>query len=294
MSKNMLFIVNPVSGRANMKTELLDVIDLFTKNDYIVTVYTTQCKGDATAFCEKNVYKYDIVVCSGGDGTLNEVVTAIINSEHDIKVGYIPSGTTNDFANSIGISKNIHEAAANILNENEFSCDVGLINDKNFLYVAAFGIFTNVSYSTPQEAKNFLGGFAYLLESAKCLTDIKSYRLKILANGMTIEDDFIFGMISNSNSVGGFKNLTSQKVELNDGLFEVLLVKMPANIIEFRKVMKDLLSHNLDSEHIYRFLSSSIDVLSESELTWSIDGEFGGDLTLVSIKNLKEAITIML
>ena len=173
--------------------------------------------------------EYDIVVCSGGDGTLDEVVTGMIRSGFRTPIGYIPAGSTNDFGGSLGLPKNMVHAAETIVKGNDFACDVGSFNQDIFVYIAAFGLFTDVSYETGQDMKNVLGHMAYLLEGMKRLPAIRSYPMRVTYDDTTIVDDFIFGMITNSVSVGGFKRITGKNVKLDDGVFEVTLIKRPKN-----------------------------------------------------------------
>ena len=201
--KKMLFIYNPNAGTGVLKPKLSDVLDIFVKAGYEVTVYPTQCYHDAMAKAESYTENYDVVVCSGGDGTLDEVVTAMARRKDPVPIGYIPTGTTNDFANSLHISKDLLEAADTAANGVPFPCDVGVFNDDYFVYIAAFGLFTDVSYETKQSVKNVLGHLAYVLEGTKRLFNIPSYHIKITHDGETLEDDFVFGMVTNSRSVGG-------------------------------------------------------------------------------------------
>lgn len=241
----------------------------------------------------KNAKKYDLVVCSGGDGTLDEVVTGMEQSEVNVPIGYIPAGSTNDFANSLGIPKNMDEAARVAVNGTPFPCDVGGFNGDTFVYVAAFGLFTEVSYQTSQQMKNILGHAAYILEGAKHLMDITSYRMKVSHDGEIIEDEFIYGMVTNSISVGGFKGISGPDVLLDDGLFEVTLIKNPKNPIELNKILAGLANRENDNELIYSFKTSEMHVESEEEVPWTLDGEFGGSHTDLTITNLNKQITIM-
>ena len=206
--KKMLFIYNPNSGMGLLKPKLSDVLDIFVKGGYEVTVYPTQKYHDAVRKMGEYEEQYDLVACSGGDGTLDEVVTGMMKREKKVPIGYIPAGTTNDFASSLHISKNMLEAADTVVNGVPFACDVGEFNEDYFVYIAAFGLFTDVSYETKQSMKNVLGHLAYILEGTKRIFNIPSYRIKVTHDGETIEDEFIYGMVTNSRSVGGFKGIT--------------------------------------------------------------------------------------
>lgn len=291
--KKLLFILNPHAGKAQIKDRLLQIVDLMVKKGYDVTVYPTQAKRDALKMVQRRAEEFDLIVCSGGDGTLDEAVSGMMLSGKKVPLGYIPAGSTNDFANSLKIPKDMVKAAEIAVSGQKFACDIGMFNQKPFVYVAAFGMFTAVSYKTRQEWKNILGHAAYLLEGVKSLTEITSYHLRVECAGRVIEDEFIYGMITNSNSVGGFKNMTGKNVLLDDGKFEVTLIKMPKNIVELNAILGSLTNLIDDTELIYSFKSDCITFLSEENVSWTLDGEYGGSLHEVTIKNIKQALEIM-
>ncbi len=291
--KKMLFIYNPNAGTGLLKPKLSDVLDIFVKGGYEVTVYPTQRYHDALAKMKSYGEEYDLVVCSGGDGTLDEVVTGMLFREKQVPIGYIPTGTTNDFANSLHISRNILEAADTAVNGVPFSCDVGVFNDDYFIYIAAFGLFTDVSYETKQSMKNVLGHLAYVLEGAKRLFNIPSYQIKVTYEDGVIEDEFIFGMVTNSRSVGGFKGIVGRDIVFDDGEFEVTLIKMPKNPIELNEIVASLLIKQIDSKHMYSFKSGNVQFESLEEIPWTLDGEFGGEHDKVIVKNKKQGLQIM-
>ncbi len=291
----LLLIINPKSGKGTIRSRLLDVTDIFIKEGYDVTIYISQQRGDARHKVEKTARYYDLVVCSGGDGTLDEVISGMMESERKCPIGYIPSGSTNDFANSLKIPKNIVTAAKRITEFNEFLCDIGCFNNDYFVYVAAFGLFTDVSYETNQDMKNLLGHMAYLLEGAKKLTNIKSYHLTAKIDDETeISGEFIYGMITNSTSVGGFKNITGKNVRLDDGLFEVTLVRMPKNIVELQAIMSALVTQTPDDKYFFQTRARKIELVSEEPFPWALDGEYGGEHTEVSIRNAEKALTLLI
>lgn len=291
--KKMLFIYNPNAGTGLLKPKLSDVIDIFVKGGYDVTTYPTQCYHDALAKMESYTEDYDIVVCSGGDGTLDEVVTGMCKREKKVPIGYIPAGSTNDFANSLHISKDMLEAADTAANGVPFACDVGAFNDDYFVYVAAFGLFTDVSYETKQSMKNVLGHLAYVLEGTKRIFNIPSYHIKVTYDGNEIEDDFVYGMVTNSRSVGGFKGIIGKNVAFDDGVFEVTLIKMPKNPIELNEIIASLVIRQIDSKHMYSFRSGNIKFESVEEIPWTLDGEFGGEHDEVVVLNKKQELQIM-
>ena len=293
MSKKLLFVFNPKSGKGLIKNYLVDIVDTMVKADYEVTVYTTQAQGDAIHKVEKEAAKYDLVVCSGGDGTLDEVVTGMNRSEAERPIGYIPAGSTNDFANSLGIPKDMVKATYTAVHGKEFPCDVGYFNGDTFVYVAAFGLFTEVSYQTPQHWKNILGHAAYILEGAKRLHDIPSYVMKVEHDGEVFTDKFIFGMVTNSISVGGFRGMTGEDVKLDDGVFEVTLIKSPQTPLELNEILASLTKLIDDTDLIYSFKTSELRITTEEKVAWTLDGEFGGEHEELVIKNLKQKIQIM-
>lgn len=291
----MLFIYNPHAGKGKIKNRLSDIIELFVRSSYEVVVYATLGKKDAQKVVMEcmNREKFELVVCSGGDGTLNEVISGIMLGGQQAKIGYIPSGTTNDFAYSLNLPKNMIKAAQVVLRGEVFPCDVGSINGEYFTYTAAFGLFTDASYETPQTSKNMLGRLAYILEGVKRLPNWKSYYMEIVCEDQVICDNFIYGMVTNSNSIGGFKGLAGKDVLLDDGLFEGIFIKMPQNMLDFQSIINDLLTGNLNSDQIFSFPVKNIQLTSEEPVTWAIDGEYGGEFQTVTIKNHKQVLTIM-
>lgn len=296
--RRILFIVNPKSGKANIKNSLLGIIDIFTKYECFTTVYITQRAKEATEIVRKYGLGYDIIVCSGGDGTLDEVVSGVMELEKKIPIGYIPCGSTNDFAKSMGISLDNMEAARTIMKGGQFKCDVGFFNDSHFTYVAAFGVFTEVSYSTPQQTKNMLGHLAYILEGAKSLASIKAYQVKVSCvnaesgQNLIIEDDILLGMITNSLSVAGMKRYKEEQVLFDDGLFEVILIKQPKNMIELNAILGSLLLNDYNTEYMYSFKTDELTVESSEEINWTLDGEFGGCVKKAKIRNIKTGFSL--
>ena len=293
MSEKVLFIFNPHSGKGLIREDLLDIIDTMVKAGFDLTVYTTQSQGDAIRKLEQDAGKFDRIICSGGDGTLDEVVTGIIRSGANVPIGYIPAGSTNDFANSLGIPKEMCLAAQTAVAGTRFPCDVGYFNGDTFVYVAAFGLFTEVSYKTSQQMKNALGHVAYILEGVKHLHDIPSCQMQVEYDGQVIQDTFIFGMVTNSISVGGFKGITGSDVKLDDGVFEVTLIKNPKNPIELNEILACLTNLIDDSDLIYTFKTNEIHFTSKEEVAWTRDREFGGKHDNRVSKNLKQRVNIL-
>lgn len=291
--KKMLFIYNPNSGMGLLKPKLSDVLDIFVKGGYEVTVYPTQKYHDAVRKMGEYEEQYDLVACSGGDGTLDEVVTGMMKREDKVPIGYIPAGTTNDFASSLHISKNMLEAADTVVNGVPFACDVGEFNEDYFVYIAAFGLFTDVSYETKQSMKNVLGHLAYILEGTKRIFNIPSYRIKVTHDGETIEDEFIYGMVTNSRSVGGFKGITGKNVVFDDGKFEVTLFKTPRNPMELNEILGALALRKINPKWMYSFKTNEVHFETEEEIPWTLDGEFGGVHEEVVVKDCQKALEIM-
>ena len=293
MGKKLLFIYNPKAGKAQIKSKLADILDIFAEAEYEITVVPTRKRDDARLATAGRSKKYDLVVCSGGDGTLDEVVTGMMQSGFRTPIGYIPAGSTNDFGGSLGLPKNMVQAAQTIVSGRNFPCDVGSFNTDTFVYIAAFGLFTDVSYETEQEVKNVLGHMAYLLEGMKRLSAIRSFPMKVSYDDQVIEDDFIFGMITNSTSVGGFKNITGKNVKLDDGVFEVTLIRRPKNPIELNNIMISLVNRDVDMGAMYCFRTDRVVLESKEPVAWTLDGENGGNHERVEIRNLHQAIEIM-
>ena len=290
----MLFVFNPKAGKGKIKTHLLDIVDIFSSHDYEIIIRSTQAPRDAYEKAKEYANSVDMIVCSGGDGTLDEVVTGIMEAESNVPIGYIPAGSTNDFANSLFMPKNMTKVAEMIMEEELYHCDIGRFNQKTFAYVAAFGLFTDVSYETDQDLKNVLGHVAYVLEGVKRLFDIKSYHMKVTSDEVQAEDDFIVGMITNSRSVGGFKNLTGKNVDMNDGLFEVTLIAHPKNPLQLQEIITALVMAEDNTDLIYSFKTKKLTIESDEEVPWTLDGEFGGDHCYVDIENRHKALNLYL
>lgn len=290
--KKILFIFNPAAGRGKIKGKLFDIISTFVKHGFKVTVFPTQNKGDAAAIITRETESYDVLVCGGGDGTLNEVISGEMYSKKSIPIGYIPAGSMNDVAHSLKISREVKSAVKNIITGSPRAMDVGKFNDKYFIYVAAFGAFTDVSYTTSQKNKNVIGILSYYLEGIKKITDLKARHVRVQYENVIIEDDFIDGMITNSLYVAGFKNVNYEKTSLNDGMFELLLIKMPKNIIELQAIISALINVKINEDYMYYVQASNITITSD-EMEWTLDGEFGGTYDRVEISNCNNAVEII-
>lgn len=292
--KKMLFIVNPKSGREQIRSKLLEVLDLFSAAGYEIQIHITQRQKDAAEAAARWGQEKDLVVCSGGDGTLNEVISGMMELPRTPLLGYIPSGSTNDYASSLEIPKQTMDAARNVLEGQPFPIDVGkFCKDRYFVYIAAFGAFTEISYQTSQDKKNLLGHQAYMLEGVKGLGALKSHRMKVEWDGNVLEEEFIFGMVTNTISVGGFKGLVTQSVALNDGEFEVLLIRNPRTPRDLSNIISYMFLKEEPNDYVFKFRAGHIRITSEEPVDWVLDGEFGGSRLEVEVENLKERIQIL-
>lgn len=291
--KKLLFVFNPNAGKSTIKESLCDIIDIFTKGGYEVTAYPTQARLDGFQKILEDASKYDLVVSSGGDGTMSESIKGIMNSGANVPIGYIPAGTVNDFAHSMDISKNMIDAANAVVKGVPFAYDVGSFNGDYFCYVAAFGAFTDVSYETPQSTKNIFGHLAYLIEGVKRIKTLEAYDITVEHDGEVYRDDFIVGLISNTISIAGLSNLVAEGVVFDDGLFEVTLIKTPNSPLELSKILNCIIMKNLDPKYFYTFKTSRVRFTSEQEIKWTLDGESGGSYTVADIEAMRQAVKII-
>ncbi|MBR3791657.1 MAG: YegS/Rv2252/BmrU family lipid kinase [Clostridia bacterium] len=292
-TKNLLLIMNPCAGTKKANKYLTDILVLFAKHGYNNTVYITEAVGDAKHFAEQNAINFDLIVAIGGDGTFNEVVEGVLKSGADVEIGYIPSGSTNDFANSLKLSKDILKAANDIMNGTPKEIDIGSFNGRNFSYVASFGAFTEIAYKTPQNVKNSLGYLAYALEGIKDIANLKSKHLRFVADGVVIEDDFIFGAICNSTSVGGVINLDPKLVDLSDGMFELLLIRLPKDFFELNEIVIALSSKKYKTKMITFISVKNIIIETKEKINWTLDGEFACGEEIIKVENINKAIKII-
>lgn len=294
--KKLFFIVNLIAGKATIGAVIGEILDEFTKAEYEVTVHITQSGTDAR---DKSRYAcqngYDLIVCAGGDGTLSQCFHGIMESERQLPIGYIPAGSTNDFARTLGIPKTPMESVKWITKGVPVKIDIGRFNNRYFSYIAAFGAFTNVTYETSQQVKNVLGHASYILNGLSQISNLRSKLMRIEFNGNVLEGDYIFGMVTNSGSVAGL--LSMNDFLLDDGVFEVTLIKKPANIVQLQKIVHSLLniSEEIDNEYVRFFRTNKITftALNDEQISWTLDGEFGGDLSVNVVENRCKAIEIM-
>ena len=291
--RKLLLIINPVAGRNQAQADLFKMVRVFAEHDCEVTVYPTRGPQDCTRKVLADAGRFDLVVCCGGDGTLNEMVSGMMQREEPVPMGYIPLGSTNDFAASLHLPSHVEEAALRCVEGTAFHMDVGSLNDRYFNYIAAFGAFTEASYATPQQIKNALGHLAHILERGKRLGPLQPIHVRITADGETFEEDYLFGAVTNTVSLGGVLRLDPSRVLLDDGMYELLLVKNPQNPAEAQAMLSALMLQNYDGPLVRMLRASDILFESNHEISWTIDGEFGGSFSTTHILNNKNAVTLM-
>ena len=292
--KKMLFIMNPYSGMRKANRYLADIISLFNRAGYEVNIHMTTGPGDAAKFAEAYSQDVDLVVCCGGDGTLNETITGMIRAGSEAPIGYIPAGSTNDFASSLKLSTNIMQAVQDILEGEPVSYDVGRFGDRYFSYVASFGAFTKSSYATPQNIKNALGHTAYVLEGISELSQIRKVHVRMELEEEVVEDDFLFGCISNSTSIGGVLTLDPRQVDMADGLFEIFLVRAPRNLTEISECLQALQSQRYNDCAMITFGSvRKLRVIADENMPWTLDGEKFDGQHEIQVENLHRAIRLV-
>lgn len=292
--KKLLLILNPCSGKKKASHALADVVNVFNRGGYDVTVYITAARGDATTVVAQRAPEFDLVVCAGGDGTFNETISGLLAGGHDTPIGYLPAGSTNDFASSLHLSKNLVEAARDIVEGTPRRLDVGRFNDRYFSYVASFGAFTRASYATSQNVKNALGHLAYILSGIKELAYIRSRRLRFtLDDGRVLEDEYIFGAISNSTSVAGILTLSEDLVDMNDGVFELLLVRKPENLLELNDCVLALTTQDYHTPMLTFTSARSVEIEAPEDMDWTLDGEREPGRAHCRAENLHDAIRIV-
>lgn len=292
--QKLLFIVNPRAGRNKPHGPLFDALSVLSQAGYLIRIRQTAAPGDAAEITAREGPAYDLVVAAGGDGTLNEVISGLMRLESPPPLGYLPQGTTNDFAASLQIPREPAAAAENIAKGRLRALDIGQWNQRNFIYVASFGAFTRSSYTASQAAKNALGHFAYILEGMKDLSTLRPYRIRLTADGETLDGDYLFGAVCNSTSIGGLMKLDPERVVLDDGKFEMLLVPSPKTALDLQNLVLALLNQQYDSQGLVFRHVSSIHLETEEDLPWSLDGEYAPSVPVVEIANRQQALRMLL
>lgn len=289
----LLLILNPAAGTRYARRLLPEIIAMFTNYGYACLTFVTEQRGDATRFVEQYGDRAGKIVCIGGDGTFNETITGLLRAGLRVPVGYIPAGSTNDFANSLHLPSDILEAARNIVEGEPVTLDAGRFRERYFAYVASFGAFTRASYETPQNVKNALGHLAYILEGMKDLPTIRPERVKLVANGEVFEDDYLFGAVSNSTSLGGILTLPQETVDMNDGMFEIMLVHMPKTAAELNEILTAVTSKQYRCGMIDFIRTSRAEVFASSTMDWSLDGEREKGCEHIVIENVRDALRLL-
>ena len=292
--KSLLFILNPFAGQRRANRYIPEIVRLFHEHDYRCELFVTGAAGDATRFIEESGIVYDMIVCAGGDGTLNETITGVLKAGMKCPLGYIPCGTTNDYASSIGLSDDPVQAARDIMEGTAKELDIGWFNGQHFVYTATCGAFAKVSYTTSQAAKNMLGHMAYVLEGMRDLTTLQPFHMHVETDEYALDDDFIYCSITNSTSVGGILKLDSQVVALNDGKFEVTLVRNPTNPAELSTILYGMTTMDIPNEMIQFFSASDLKIKCDPPMRWTLDGEKGPETGVAVVKNLHAAVRIMI
>ncbi|MGN0977167.1 MAG: diacylglycerol/lipid kinase family protein [Faecousia sp.] len=291
--KKLLFIMNPFAGQKRANKALSDILLIFSQAGYEVITHMTTGQGDAVTAAQQWGRDVDVVVCCGGDGTLNETVTGLLRAGAETPIGYIPAGTTNDFASSLNLSGNMLQAARDIVEGEPVPYDVGRFGDRYFSYVASFGAFTRSSYVVPQNIKNALGHTAYVLGGISELSQIRKEHIRMEIDGQVVEDDFLFGAICNSTSIGGILTLDPKQVDMGDGLFEILLVRAAQNLEEIGECIRAVQSQKYNCEMITFRSARSVKIYADPEMPWTLDGEKEDGHEEVMVENLHHAIRLM-
>lgn len=290
MNKKMMLIINPVAGRGSFRNALSDIIETFCRGGYLITVFMTDHNGHASEFVRESSSDFDVVVCCGGDGTLSETISGLMDLSEKPRLGYIPMGTANDVASTLGLPRNAKEAAEIIVAGKDIPFDVGNMDGHYFTYISAFGAFTQVSYETPSESKQVLGHLAYILESVGHFGSITPYNLVAEYDGERIEGEFIFGAVTNTTSIAGLLKLKNELVSLGDGEFEVILIKNPKNLIDFNTIFMGLLSQSYNPEYVKIFKTSKVKFTFDQPVSWTRDGEAGGEYEEITLANINAPI----
>ena len=292
--QNMLLIINPISGRKKAKRYLYKIVDLLCRNDYKTTIFTTARQGEATSIVKEYAREFQKIICCGGDGTLNEVFAGLAMLNHKMPVGYMPTGTMNDLAHALDLPVKINKAMDTAINGHARALDIGVLNaDKYFAYVASFGAFTEVSYTTPQWLKNIIGRISYVFSGILRIGDIRPHSVKVIADGKEFSGNFIYGSVSNSTIIGGIIKLPKPDVCFDDGQFEVLLIKNPKTRKELRAILRGIVHQSYDEKYVYYFKAKTLSFVFDEAAEWSIDGEYAGTLDKVHIANLHKMAQIV-
>ncbi len=291
-ARRIMLILNPAAGRGQANRQLPEIINAFESSGHKVSVFTTTKKGDASQFVTQYGADFHIIVCVGGDGTFNEVVTGIALSGGSVPVGYIPAGSANDFARSHRLSPDVTLAVHKMLHASGRQIDIGKLNERYFCYVAAFGAFTSVSYSTSQPLKNAFGYAAYVLSGIRDLSRIKAEHVRVSADSGVYEGDYVFGAICNTLSMGGLMSLPADAVAMDDGIFEVLLIRTPETVLEWPSLLHALVNQNYSCKYIEFFHSGRLFIETNQPIEWTLDGEYACEGPVIQVDNMHRFLTL--
>ena len=291
MAKKLLLIVNPCAGQKKAIKELGHILEIFSERGFISTVMMTEYSRHATEIARESAGAYDLIVCAGGDGTLNETISGVLSSGKKTPIAYLPCGTTNDLSVTLGLSRDMEQAASDAAGEHTRQLDIGLFNGRHFVYTASFGAFTKASYATPQSMKNMLGYLAYVLEGVKEVWHLKGIRAKVTTDAGIFEGEYLFGSITNSTSLAGILTLDKETVKLDDGCFELLLVEKPENALEYSRLLSQIALKRYDDKLKLHKITSA-EIQTEAPIDWTLDGELAPGNTEFFIQNLMNAIEI--
>jgi len=295
MDKKVLIIMNPRSGTMQANRHLTEIVGVFVQAGYLPTVLVTTGRGDGTVYAKKYAPSHDLVVGIGGDGTFNEIASGVVESGVQVPVGYIPAGSTNDFAMSLGLVRDVIQNAKNITCGRVQPIDLGSFNGRIFSYVASFGAFTRASYATPQNIKNYLGHLAYILAGVKEVANLRPIPMTIEADGVVLSGEYLFGAITNSTSIAGLLTLKKEYVDMSDGMFEMLLVKTPRDPIQLAELLHAVTTQNFYETDMITFLNGKeFKISAGPDVSWSLDGEFQEGCSEITISNLHSAIGMVL
>lgn len=291
MKYKLLLLVNKKSGKETIEKYVPKIIEEFEENNFEVDLMYTKITNNATKIIMNYDKDFDLVVCCGGDGTLNQTISGLMEINKKVSIGFIPLGTANDFAKNFNLTDDVLYLPHNIMSYKSQKCDTGKFNDKYFNYVAAFGVCTKVSYTTKKSLKKRFGKKAYYMKAIKEFFHIKSYKVKLTFDDKVIEDEFVYGGISNSISIAGLQWFKPEDIDLNDGKFEAIFIKKPKNPIQTIKIFNSMLQKNYKNKaEIVYFKTDNIDIEIEEELPWTLDGEYGGTYNKVNINNIKQNV----
>lgn len=290
--KKVLVLINPNSGKKNSKESVLDVLNVFSANNYQMEIYLSQKPMDVTHYIEENGERFDVVAVFGGDGTLNEATNGLMKLKHKPVISYFPTGTMNDFGTNFGLTNDMKQCANIACVGHIESFDVGKINSRYFNYVAGFGAFCNVSYETKQELKKQIGNLAYIIKAIHEIPNLHPYHVKMNLDGKILEKDLMFGLIINGNRVAGFEMVEQADNTFKDGLFDIILVEHTPNPLELYNYPLGVLHPELNMKYVERYQAKSIIIESQEKLAWTLDGEEGEETLVARVENISQALQI--